>query len=307
MAKKAARPKSPRPANTSKPAPAPAGIYIPGPDELNEPPNDLLKYMICLYGTKGIGKSTLASTFPNSLTLMTETIRKGLRIRMAQLRTYTAEQIMEGAPDTFVQVGERIDQILGDGTIEVLNIDSIDLFYDMVVHHVSAKWEVSNPSVLGKESSGCWIDIRNTFKAFMDLLAESPLGIVLISHSKEREIEAIDGELTPMISPSCAPACLQYIKQACDYAMFYGWHNDKRVIMVRDGLNRAWCAAGPEGHFMQPDGKPLNMFEIPDDPAMGYKTLVKAFDNKLYDSQRMKEESAPKLPTKKGPPKKKSK
>lgn len=299
MAKKVVKKSSPSSKPTQPKATVKQGVYLAGPDEFNEPPENLGEYMTLIYGAKGIGKSTLASTFPNAYTFMTETMRRNLRIRMSPLKTYTAEQIMEGAPDTYKQVKELTAQALQDDTISTLVFDSIDLFYDMVVHSKAAEWNVDNPSKLGRESSGCWIDIRNEFKSYMDTLAESHLGVILLSHAKEREMETITGDAIPLVGPSCAPACFQYIKQACDIAIYYGWHNEKRTMVVRDPQNQLWCANGTEDHFLQPDGKPLKRFYVEGGPTEGYATVAAAFNNELYDADHN--------PESKGAPKKKAK
>lgn len=284
MAKKVTKKSTPSNKPTIPKAATKQGVYLAGPDEFNVPPDNIHEYMMLLYGAKGIGKSTLAASFPDAYTFMTETMRRNLRIRMSPLKTWTADQIMEGAPDTFEQVKELTAQALEDKTIKTLIFDSIDLFYDMVVHSQAAKWGVSNPSMLGKESSGCWIQVRNEFKAYMDLLAESHLGVVLLSHAKEREVETITGDAIPLVGPSCAPACFLYIKQACDIALYYGWHNDKRTMVVRDPSNQVWCANGTENKFMQPNGKPLRRFNVDGGPSEGFDILVSAFNNEMYDA-----------------------
>lgn len=299
MPKKVVKKSTPSSKPTQPKATTKQGVYLAGPDEFNVPPENLNEYMILIYGAKGIGKSTLAASFPNAYTFMTETLRRNLRIRMSGLKTYTADQIMEGAPDTYQQVKELTAQALDDKTISTLIFDSIDLFYDMIVHSIAAQFNVSNPSLLGKDSSGCWISIRNEFKSYMDTLAESHLGVVLLSHAKEREMETITGDAIPLVGPSCAPACFLYIKQACDVALYYGWHNDKRTMVVRDPSNQVWCASGPEDHFMQPSGKPLRRFYVDGDKSEGYDTLVSAFNNELHDADYS--------PATEGAPKKKAK
>jgi hypothetical protein len=280
---------------------APSKIYIPGPEEFNVPPSNFEEFIMLIYGMKSIGKSTLASEAKNSLTLMSEPLRRGISIRMNQLHMYTAKEIMEGAQDTYQLVANTITDIIENATIKTLVFDSIDLFYDMVVHSVSARNGVDSPGKAGKSSADVWIEVKTEFKQFMDSLAQSRLGIILLSHAKEREIEAIDGSMLSMVSPSCAPACLQYIKQAVDFAFFYGYHESKRVMVIRDPYNFVWTGCGPQNRFLQPDGKPVFRLEMPNSPGTAYKTLVEAFNNQHWDMDTP-EESRTKsvVPRKKG-------
>ena len=279
-------------------------IYIPGPEEYNLPPENFQDYILCIYGMKSVGKSTIASESDDAFTLMSEPMRRGLSIRMNQLKTHTAEEILEGASDTYLQIRNTMDDILADQTIRTLVFDSIDLFYDMVVHHVSAKNNVTAPGKAGKSSADVWIEIRNEFKSFMDTLQETRLGVILLSHSKEREIEGLDGAPISLVGPSCAPACLTYIKQAVDYGFFYGFNavDKSRTMVIRDPTNTVWTGCGPANRFLQPNGKPLYRLQMPDEPGAGYKTLIEAFNNKHWDIDTPEEErTLARRPTKKAP------
>jgi len=275
-------------------------IYIPGPEELNEPPSDFKDYVLCIYGMKSIGKSTIASESENAFTLMSEPLRRGLRLRMEQLKTFTAEEILAGSPDTYLRIKNTIPDLLDNDSVQTLVFDSIDLFYDMVIHHISAKNGVNSPGKAGKSSADVWIEVRNEFKSFMDTLIETRLRIILLSHSKEREIEGLDGAPISLVGPSCAPACLAYIKQAVDYGFFYGFEASerKRVMVIRDPSNTVWTGCGPEGRFLQPDGKPIYKLEMPNTVGKGYQTLIEAFNNQHWDLDTPEEErtTTPKKP-----------
>jgi hypothetical protein len=72
----------------------------------------------------------------------------------------------------------------------------------------------------------------------------------------------------------------------------------------------AFVSNGAQGKFLQPDGKPLNIFELPDilsdKPQVElYNTLVAAFNNKLWDMDTPEDQRGPAKPTApKGPIKK---
>lgn len=277
-------------------------LEYPGEDEYNEPPDHFDAYMRCFYGQKGIGKTTAASTFPNSLTLMLEPKRRGLRIRQLALQKHTAEQIMEGAPDTYQLVANTTQKWIDDESIKHLNYDSIDIFYEACTHSVCARNNITKPSEAGRSSSEIWNEIRDEFSGYFDTLRDTDMGINLLSHNKARDVETLEGGKMGFVAPSCSPACLKYIQQAVDIVLYFGWYNGERSCMVRDETNSAFVANGVADKFLQPDGKPISIFAIPDiEKKPTYEVLVDAFDNKLWDVDTPEDEREVK---KKGPPKK---
>lgn len=270
-----------------------SSLEIPAPDDLQIPPENLQEYMLCIFGTKGIGKSTLGAYWgrrkpadPNkTVLLLSEPGRRNLKVRKPIVfRTRTAEEIMDGADDPWEQLKELTPALIEDDTVENLSFDSIDLFYVMAQHSISAKNGVTNPSKAGKDGSGIWIELRDEFASYFDALKETSMGILLLSHIKSREVETVDSSTFDQIAPSCSPACLQYIKAACDYVFHYSWHNGKRCIVLRDPSNDIWTACGTQERFCQPDGKPIQRLYIPNDPDKVYPTLDNAFNNKEWDA-----------------------
>lgn len=284
------------------------GFDYGGPEDINVPPTDFKDFMLCLYGQKGIGKTTLASQFPKHYTLMLEPLRKNLSIRMKNLVKHNAKEIMEGAKDTWKQVLHTTQRMIDDETIDGINFDSVDIFYECCCHSINASHGVSRPSEAGKGGSDIWLEIRDEWSAYFDTLAASRLGVVLLSHAKTREVEEIDGAKMDISAPSCSPACLQYIKQACDFVFHYGRKNGERVMCVRDATQMTWVACGVEKTFMQPNGKSISYLPMPEltDKVSGFQRLVEAFDNKCWDLETPVEDRSITKgpPLKKGPPKK---
>lgn len=286
-------------------------LDYPGPDEWNAPPESLLECMVLIFGVKGIGKSTILADFPDSLTLMFEPKRRGLSIRQLLLQKHSAKDIRDGAPDIYKQVKMTTQRWVDDESVQRLNFDTIDIFYEACAHSICASHNIDTPSDAGKSSSDIWNEIRDEFASYFDALKETPLGINLCSHVKTREVETLEGGKMGFAAPSCTPACLKYLQQSVDICLFYGWYNGYRAMMVRDETNASFVAPGVKGKFYQPDGKKLNIFQIPDtdedETASPYQAISDAFDNKLWDmdtpdDQRTVEKKKPMK--KKGPPRK---
>lgn len=279
-------------------------LSIPGIDELNEPPNDFSKYLKCFFGKKGVGKSTLASQQPNNLTLMFEPLRKNLRIRALQMRKYTPEEIINGSPDVWQKLMNSIDQIIDDESINNLTFDSIDIAYECKYASVCASHNITSPDQAGRDSSSIWIEIRDSWASDMFKLLDSRLSLTLISHLAIRDDEQLDSSKVKVKQPSCSPACLKWIKQACDFVFYYGELSKEKVLQVRDDTGMSEIASGVEGRLLQPNGKPLYFLPMPDLNGNGYDTLVKAFNNECWDYYTTEEEkgATPSKPSVKRPP-----
>lgn len=287
-------------------------LIIPGPTEFNVPPTQFNKFLKCYFGKKGVGKSTLASEEPNNLTFMFEPMRKNLRIRSIPMRKHTPEEIINGAPDAWAMLMSSVDQIINDETIDNVTFDSIDIAYECKYASVCASHNIASPTDAGKGSADVWIEIRDTWASDTYKFLDSRLSLTLLSHLAVREDEQLDMAKVKVKQPSCSPACLKWIKQACDFVFYYGEINKEKIIQVRDDTGMSEIASGVEGRFLQPNGQPLTFLPMPalNGHINGYQTLVKAFNNECWDYYTTEDEkttkplttgakpSRPKLPPK---------
>lgn len=257
-------------------------IKIPGPTELNVPPDQLLEYTICIYGTKGIGKTTLVSSIPNSLTIMTEPLRKNLPIRQIALRCLEYDDILATGIDAWAQFKSILDRTKEDDSIEVYNIDTVDRMYEACLNHHCVKERVRHPGGLN-DFGKLWAVIKDDFETTMNRIRDWGKGLVLISHTKETDVEVVTGGKVTQYGPSCQNASLKYIKAACDYAMFYGYSADHRRLIHLRGYDSIWTACGVPDRFISPSGSPLTAVEIPEGETQGWSRIQNAFENKVYD------------------------
>jgi hypothetical protein len=254
---------------------------IPKPDQLNVPPDNFLEYTTLVYGTKGIGKTTLASTFPDSVVIMTEPLRKNLAIRQVSLHVNTVPQIMEKAEDSWEVFKEIILEAHEDPTVSLLAIDTIDRMYEACLNHHCVQAKVLHPGGLN-DYGQLWSLIKDDFETTLNTIRIMGMGLLLLSHAKETEIELVTGGKTTMYGPSCSAAATRYIKGACDYAFFLGYHGKKRALHLR-GDENIWTACGPANRFVSPQGNPIELLEMPTDISKGFQTLQDGFNNQLFD------------------------
>jgi len=257
---------------------------LPGPDELNEPPQNLGAYRILLFGPKAIGKTTMGSRFPNAITAQMERQRKGLKIRQVPV---TAWEDLERFRDLAIE----------DDTVDTLIFDTIDVMYDLCLQSECSARGISHPGEMN-DYGATWGAIKNSFKEFFDAITAAEKGIVCLSHEKKDTVTPRSGEPYDRLKPSCSNGAYAIVEETFDYIMYYGKHGKNRAISIRpfdETTMEVDCACGPEDHFLDPSGEPLSIFEIPNDPDTAYDVLEAAFNNQVWDAIR----GEPELPKKK--------
>lgn len=258
-----------------------SGLVLPGPNDLNIPPDNLHDYVICLYGKKAIGKTTLASQFPGAIVGQLEEGRKNLKIRQ-----YTLDQ-------GWNQTRDFIEACTEDDTVETVVIDTIDKLYEQVLAYECDAAGITDPGDVD-DYGATWRKIAVKMNEALNSVRDAGKGLVVLSHEQGRKVKVRSGEPYDEIEPSCQKAPRRWIEEACDIVLYYHYHEKERAISVRPLENanmEAWCACGPSDHFLDPNGIPLSMFMLgnnPSDIKRMYEKLDAAFHNKVWDAIRGK-------------------
>lgn len=255
----------------------PTALTLPGPEELNEPPTDILAYCMAIYGEKGWGKTSLASQFPNAIVAMLETRRRNLKIRQVDIPVKAKErdeqvwEVLEG----FIKAAIK------DKTVETVVIDTIDKAYSACLAYNCWLKGIKDPSDLN-DYGATWRAIKDQFAETLNRVLYAGKGLVLVSHAHYKELELRTEEKREILCPTCMPAAFQYMKEVADYAFYLGYHQKKRAMYLR-GHEDLWCACGTSEHFCDPEGKPLSTILMGENPKIAFQTLVDAFSNKVWD------------------------
>lgn len=253
------------------------GIVLPGPDELNIPPDSLGQYAICLYGRKGIGKTSLAGAFPGAIIGQLEAGRKNLRVRQ-----YT---LAKGWEETL----EFIAACLADDTVQTIVLDTIDKAYEQCLAYECYNRGIKDPND-ANDYGATWRAIKDAFNQVLNTVREADKALLVLSHEQARKVKVRYGDEFDEIEPSCSKGARQWIEEACDIVAYYHYHEKKRAISIRpieDANMEAFCSCGPSDHFLDPAGVPVSMFHVANDLGTNaYRDFEKAFHNKLWDAVR---------------------
>ena len=283
---KKVRSKRPR---TAKKVPKKPTTKLLLPTTDNVPPDRLEDSVILIYGRKSIGKTSLANEFNSTLTFMFERARRNLKIR--QVPTYSKkDKSQKSLSWENFQVYMKLFKNSKDYQIGV--IDTIDRCYIECFNYVCHNVGIKHP----EQSSAAyeiWDAIDQEFSSTLFSLQESSKGVILLSHEKAKPLVTRsaslfregdeDEALVSRMEPSCKPAAVRVIQEVCDYVMYYCFIGSKRVICIRSDNEYSWTACGFNDHFLDPDGNPIQKFEVGNSPQQAYKSLQDAYNNKLYD------------------------
>jgi hypothetical protein len=254
------------------------------PTKDNTPPAELRDSIIFLYGRKGIGKTSLASQFPNSLTFMFERGRRNLAIRMVPKP--------EDPRLDWSLFLDYLDLALSSDEVDTVVIDTIDRAYEQCMHYVCKVNGCKHPN--DKNDFGkTWGAIKDEFDATLGLIQDSGKGLVLLSHEAPKALNKTSKGLRredseaqfqyERLEPTCSKQAFQTVQEICDYVFYYGYTDEYRTITVRSPNDTCWTSCGITDTFLDPEGNPVQSFKVGGTPTDAYKSLLAAHSNELYD------------------------
>lgn len=282
VTKRTTVPTSPKTGDAKPKVKAKSDLYLPS--KANEPPTNFGDFVTVLYGEKGIGKTSLAAQFPDSLTFMFEPGRRQLRIKQvpqANEPPLNWERFV-GYVDLLCEQGPGTGKH-GSGFYSV-NIDTIDRCYDCAVDWVCEQQGIGHPGEI-KDYGKTWDLIKREFESQLNRLHFSGYGLIFTSHSRIQEIESHSGgESYNLVTPSCKNQAWNYLKAVADFAFYYGYGSNRQRIITLRGSELVWSACGTAEHFNAKDGRCIAELLVPDDPKQAYEVFMDAFENSVARS-----------------------
>ena len=155
------------------------------PKSKTKPKAHLNDLTALVYGPSKIGKSTWCSHAENALFLATEPGLNALEVFEAPITCW----------DDLLQACAEIAE--GKHDFKASVIDTVDNAYRMCADYVCKKFKIEHESDLGYGKG--YALINNEFQRVLNKLAFLPYGLILISHSHERDIETRTGKHTRIV------------------------------------------------------------------------------------------------------------
>ena len=230
------------------------------PTEKSERNTNLSDQIILVYGRAGIGKSTLCAQFPNALFLATEPGLNHLEVFKTNITSWKS----------FMVACAEIAK--GEHKFKTIVIDTIDRLIPLCQNYIEEENEVD---YIGNLPMGKgWFLVTQELSRTLVKLASLPYGLVLVSHSKQEEIEtktAKFNRFTIDIGGKNQNAILNLM----DIALFMDseMRSGEEVSVVRTKPSLYWEAK--DKSKLLPD----KIDFPPDKPEVAYKVIATAFKN----------------------------
>ena len=228
---------------------------------------------VLIYGPEGIGKSTLASRFPDPLYIDTEGSTRHMDVRRLP------------APESWTMLMEQVAYVIANPTsCKTLVIDTADWAEALCIHHVCAKARVGGIEDFGYGKGYTYLaeEFGNLLNRLSDVV-ERGIHVVLTAHSHIRKFEQPDEAAAYdrwelKLQKKTAPM----VREWCDAVLFV---NYKTIVVKSEDTKKAKGAGGRERvlyttHAAAWDAK--NRWNLPDEVPVGDgKALPKAIADAL--------------------------
>ncbi len=140
------------------------------PAEPSRPKVKITDFRWMIHGLPKVGKTSLASFFPNNIFLATEAGTPGMSVYKIDIESW---EDMRKAVKLLVNEEHQFESV---------TIDTVEIAYKLLMDHVAAENHVTHVSKIGYGSG--WETCNKRFHAMLEDLFKHGLGVILCSHTK---------------------------------------------------------------------------------------------------------------------------
>lgn len=232
--------------------------------DYTEPIDDLGQAVILITGEKKIGKTSLANQFGNNLVMAFEVGYKGLRIRKVDVPDWDTARAL-------------VKKMRKDTFFNTMTIDTADKSFKRCEEWSNKRLGISHASE--EEWGKGWAAIRNEYERFIDSLTQTGKGVILISHTQEKEVKKRNGESYARIMATLPKQGHDIVTGLVDIWCYFQYDGDRRILTI---VGDDHISAGHRfaERFRTPDGRPIRHIDMGRSPEDGYKNFLSAWRNK---------------------------
>jgi len=233
------------------------------PTAKTPPKSSLSDVSILLYGPSKIGKSTFASQAPEAIFLATEPGLNALEVYQHPITSW---------PE-FLEVCAELAK--GEHPFKTVVIDTLDVLYRLCADHICQKRGIEHESD-GSHGKVYGL-IKNEVYRVLTKLAHLPYGLILISHSQDRDLETRTGTVTRTV-PTLSESFRQVIIGLVDLILYC----DVQVEQAEDGTrkHRRVVRTKPSPNYDAGD----RFGCLPEVMDLNFQAFVKAFETPKQDT-----------------------
>lgn len=232
--------------------------------DYTEPIDDLGQAIILLSGEKKIGKTSLANQFGKNIVLAHEVGYKGLRIRKIDIPDWDTARA-------------AVKTLRTDKFYNTVTIDTADKSFKQCEAWSNRRLGISHASE--EEWGKGWAAIRNEYENWIDRISHTGKGIILISHTQEKEVKKRNGESYDRVMATLPRQGRDIIEGLVDIWCYFQYDGDRRILTI---IGDDHVSAGHRfaERFRTPDGRAIRHIDMGRSPEDGYKNFLRAWQNK---------------------------
>jgi hypothetical protein len=220
--------------------------------------------MLLIYGERKIGKTSLASMFGKTFIMAFEVGYKGLRV------------FAKDVPDWDHARG-YLRLLKKDKSYKTVVLDTADIAYALCDLWVCRKNGIDD--VAEMEWGKGWRALRKEFETFLNDLVKTGKGVIILSHSQEREVTTRSGDKYDRIMPTMAKAAREIIEGMVDVWACYQYDGERRILTI-EGDDHISAGHRFGERFRTPEGQRLRHIDMGSSKEEAYKNFVRAWNNK---------------------------
>ncbi|MCK4414408.1 MAG: ATP-binding protein [Candidatus Eisenbacteria sp.] len=228
------------------------------PEKKTPPKQDLADLSALVFGPSKIGKTTWCSQADGALFLATEPGLNALEVYQVPIRTW----------DELRSTCREIER--GGHGFRTVVLDTVDNAYRMCADHICGKFKVEHESDLSYGKG--YALVNNEFHRVLTRLAFLPYGLLLVSHSMEKEIQTRTGRRTRII-PTLPEKARKIVLGLVDLILFC----DVDVVAGPDGkpITRRVMRTKPSPNYEAGD----RTGRLPEVIDLDFEAFLKAFSS----------------------------
>jgi hypothetical protein len=238
-------------------------IDVELPTDKTEPITDLGRAVILITGEKKIGKTSLASQFGKNLVMAFEVGYKGIRLFKKDVPDWDTARAL-------------VRVIRKDKTFDAVTIDTAEKAFKLCEDWANRKLGISHASE--EEWGKGWANIKSNFERFIDDITHTGKGVILISHSQEKEVRTRGGETFDRVVTSLPRQARDVVEGIVDIWAYYGYDGKRRVLTIV-GDEHVQAGHRFTERFRTPDGTPIRRIDMGRSEKEGYRNFVEAWSN----------------------------
>ena len=235
------------------------------PKRPSEPVSGILAFRWLIHGHPKVGKTCLASQFPNPLFIQTEPGCKALSVYGVQVKSWSDVE------EVAVALEEE------SHNFKTVVIDTLDRLFDLIYADICEKYHVPD---IGKLPYGQgYAEANNRILKLLDYFESLELCVVLVCHSKYVKDDSGPIEiqrLVPALSDSAAKKIVGWVDNVVFLNTEYYEDDETEETKLR---RIAYCQGGPG---LEAGGRLPYLPEriiLDPTPAEGYQRFQEAVDN----------------------------